>query len=71
MPLFSASANVRRESTDVVAGAAMVERFALENSTRVEKSIRIADAQAFDRAASKRMAAIGLELGERELMPLT
>ncbi len=46
----------------------MIGRFPLKSATRIEKTIRFSDAQAYERAASKRMAAIGGEMGERELM---
>ena len=68
MLVFGASANVRRDISNAVGGAVMIGRFSLENSTHVEKAIQITVAQAYERAASKRMAAIGGEMGERALM---
>lgn len=44
MPLFSTSANVRRDKTRAVAGVDMIDRFCLENSARTEKVIEITGA---------------------------
>ena len=70
MPLLGASANVRLDNISADFGAAVIGRFSLKNSKRIEKSssIHIADAQEYERAASKGMAAIGVEMGERALM---
>ena len=65
MPLFNTSANVRRDKTRTVVGAALQIGFSLMNSTRVEKAIRISEADSQARLEAKRMAAIGGELSER------
>jgi hypothetical protein len=65
MPLFNTSANVRRDKTRTVVGAALQIGFSLMNSTRVEKVIQKTKADSQARLKAKGMAAIGCELSER------